>query len=124
MREAASQRDACYWSTLSPDSLARWLAFGPLNEKSSHILAPRMRKTVLWSCALLLSAHRLAAQALPPDSLFDRLVGRWVLHGTIARQQTTHDVTFAWMLGREYVRMHEVSRERAANGSPAYEAIV
>jgi len=28
------------------------------------------------------------------------------------------------MLGHEYVRMHEVSRERAANGAPAYEAIV
>ena len=28
------------------------------------------------------------------------------------------------MLGREYVRMHEVSRERAPNGKPAYEAIV
>jgi quercetin dioxygenase-like cupin family protein len=83
-----------------------------------------MRKTLTWSCALLLSAHGLAAQALPPDSLFDRLVGHWVLRGTIARQQTTHDVTFEWMLGREYVQMHEVSRERAANGSPAYEAIV
>ena len=83
-----------------------------------------MRKTLIWSCALLLSADRLAAQALPADSLFDRLIGHWVLRGTIARQQTTHDVTFEWMLGRAYVRMHEVSRERAANGSPAYEAIV
>jgi hypothetical protein len=83
-----------------------------------------MRKTLIGLCALLLSAHRLAAQALPADSLFDRLIGQWVLHGTIAHQQTTHDVTFAWMLGREYVQMHEVSRERAADGSPAYEAIV
>src|SRR6185503_5929792 len=59
----------------------------------------------------------LARQGLHPDSLFPRLVGNWVLRGTIARQQTTHDVTFDWMLGREYVQMHEVSRERAANGS-------
>jgi hypothetical protein len=28
------------------------------------------------------------------------------------------------MLGREYVQMHEVSRERAANGGPVYEAVV
>jgi len=76
-------------------------------------------------CALFaLAAGRLPAQSLPPDSLFDRLVGHWVLRGTIARQQTTHDVTFEWMLGREYVRMHEVSRERAANGTAAYEAVV
>src|SRR5256886_10013766 len=34
------------------------------------------------------------------------------------------DVTFDWILGREYVQMHEVSRERAANGTPAYEAVV
>jgi hypothetical protein len=33
-------------------------------------------------------------------------------------------VTFDWMLGREYVQMHEVSRERAASGTPAYEAVV
>jgi hypothetical protein len=83
-----------------------------------------MRKTLIWSCALLFSAHRVAAQGLPPDSLFDRLVGQWVLRGTIARRQTTHDVTFTWMLGREYVQMHEVSRERGKNGAPAYEAVV
>jgi len=82
-----------------------------------------MRRTFLL-LGLLISAQQLSAQALPADSLFDRLVGRWVLRGTIARQETTHDVTFEWMLGREYVRMHEVSRERAANGTPAYEAVV
>jgi hypothetical protein len=74
--------------------------------------------------AIILGVGPLSAQSLPPDSLFDRLVGHWVLRGTIARQQTTHDVTVEWMLGREYVRMHEVSRERAPNGTPAYEAVV
>jgi hypothetical protein len=83
-----------------------------------------MRKITLLSVYALLAAARLSAQALPADSLFDRLIGHWVLQGTIARQVTTHDVTFHWMLGREYVRMHEVSRERAANGTPAYEAVV
>ena len=73
---------------------------------------------------IVLAAAPLKAQELPPDSLFDRLIGRWVLAGTIARQRTTHDVTFEWMLGREYVQMHEVSRERASNGTPAYEAVV
>jgi len=68
-----------------------------------------MRQPLTWSLGLVLSAHALPAQTLPPDSLLDRLVGRWVLRGTIARQQTTHDVTFEWMLGRRYVQMHEVS---------------
>jgi len=83
-----------------------------------------MKKLTVLAVLLLLAAARLPAQGLPADSVFDRLVGRWVLRGTIARQATTHDVTFNWMLGREYVQMHEVSRERAANGKPAYEAVV
>jgi hypothetical protein len=83
-----------------------------------------MKGTIRLAVLSLIVAARLPAQALPPDSLFDRLVGHWVLRGTIARQTTTHDVTFDWLLGREYVQMHEVSRERTANGTPAYEAIV
>jgi hypothetical protein len=82
-------------------------------------------RTILGAAVLCtIVATPLAGQGLAPDSLFDRLVGRWVLTGTISRRQTTHDVTFRWMLGREYVQMHEVSRERAADGSPAYEAVV
>ncbi len=84
-----------------------------------------MRK-ILAAVAVLgtMMTPPVAAQGLPPDSLFDRLIGHWALTGTIARRQTTHDVTFQWMIGREYVQMHEVSRERAADGSPAYEAVV
>ena len=83
-----------------------------------------MRKCLTLVALLVLFAAPLWAQALPADSVFDRLVGHWVLRGTIAGRQTTHDVSFERMLGREYVQMHEVSRERAANGTPAYEAIV
>lgn len=83
-----------------------------------------MTKSACLSILVLLAAAPLPAQALPADSLFDRLVGHWVLHGTIARRSTTHDVDIEWMLGREYVKMHEVSRERGPNGAPAYEAVV
>ena len=83
-----------------------------------------MKRIAGLSILVLLASARLHAQALPADSLFDRLIGHWVLRGTIAQQQTIHDVSFDRMLGREYVQMHEVSRERAANGSPAYEAVV
>ncbi len=83
-----------------------------------------MKQITRLSILLFLASARLPAQALSPDSLFDRLIGHWVLRGTIARHATTHDVTFDWILGREYVQMHEVSRERAANGTPAYEAVV
>jgi hypothetical protein len=82
------------------------------------------KKIIRSSLVFLLAAAPLSAQKLHPDSLFDRLIGHWVLRGTIARQSTVHDVSFEWMLGREYVQMHELSRERAANGKPAYEAVV
>jgi hypothetical protein len=81
-------------------------------------------QTATVALFLGLSAGVVDAQALPPDSVFDRLIGNWVLRGTIARQETTHDIAFTWMLGRSYVQMHEVSRERNSDGTPAYEAMV
>src|SRR5512146_1231027 len=65
-----------------------------------------------------------AQQTAFSDSLLDRMVGHWVLSGTIAGQQTTHDVVAEWVLGHEYIRLQEVSRERAPGGGPAYEAMV
>lgn len=59
-----------------------------------------------------------------PLELLDHLAGRWVLQGTIAGKQATHDVQAEWVLKREYLRLHEVSREKDAKGVPAYEAII
>jgi hypothetical protein len=74
---------------------------------------------------LLLASSSLGAQRTPPrDSLLDRLVGTWVLRGTIAGQPVVHDVSARWVLGKEYVELREVSRRRSANGGPDYEAIV
>ncbi len=39
-------------------------------------------------------------------------------------KQTTHDLTADWVLGHQYLRIHEVSRDKKANGEPAYEATV
>ncbi|HEY6272556.1 MAG TPA: hypothetical protein VIX19_11265 [Terriglobales bacterium] len=58
------------------------------------------------------------------DSLLDRLAGSWILQGTIAGQETTHDIESEWVLSHEYLRLHETSREKNAQGQPAYEAIV
>jgi hypothetical protein len=81
-----------------------------------------------WFRALpfLLLATRLSAQtSAPSDSLLDHLIGHWVLQGPMAGQPSvTHDVSFEWVLNKEYVVMHEVSREKTASGTPAYEAIV
>jgi hypothetical protein len=58
------------------------------------------------------------------DPLLDRMVGTWVLQGTIAGKQTTHDIVCDWVLGHLYLRFDEISREKNAAGRPEYEAIV
>jgi hypothetical protein len=59
-----------------------------------------------------------------PTQLLNYLAGRWVMRGTVGGKRTTHDVEAEWVLKREYLRFHEVSREKDASGGPAYEAIV
>ncbi len=69
--------------------------------------------------------HPAAAQETTfLDSLVDRFAGTWILQGTIAGSNTTHDVAAQWVLGHQYLQFREVSREKNEQGSPAYEAIV
>ncbi len=83
-----------------------------------------MTKRLIIPFAALMLACPLHAQTPQRDSLLSHLIGNWVLGGSIAGKETAHDVTFQWVLGEEYVQMHEVSRERTPAGAPAYEAIV
>lgn len=57
-----------------------------------------------------------------PESLLDKMTGKWVMTGTIDNEQVTHDVDVDWILNRRYLRIHEVSREKNADGELAYEA--
>lgn len=74
--------------------------------------------------AIVWPGHAVAQEQALRDPLLDRLVGHWVMRGTIAGQATTHDVDVDWVLGHGYARLHEVSRERNPDRSPVYEAIV
>jgi hypothetical protein len=65
-----------------------------------------------------------AESPVHPDPLLERLIGTWVLRGQIAGKDTTHDVIAEWVLDHEYVRLHEVAREKDSKGNAAYEAIV
>ena len=58
------------------------------------------------------------------DPLLDRLAGRWVLRGNIHGQETTQDIDAQWVLGHNYLRISETSREKDAKGQAEYEAIV
>ena len=86
------------------------------------------KRLILALVALLLASPVLAspvqAQVVQRDTLLAHLIGHWVLRGPMAGKDVVHDVTFRWVLGGEYVEMHEVSRERTGAGAPAYEAIV
>lgn len=83
-------------------------------------------KTTLTILALILVASFSASAQQPthPDPLLDHLAGHWILHGTIAGSETTHDIDADWVLHQEYIRIHETSREKSPPGQPAYEAIV
>jgi len=85
----------------------------------------------LWAVMFVraLMASTSMAAALPSDAdaaaaLMNHLVGRWTMAGTLGGKQAVHDVEASWVLKREYVQFHEVSRDRGADGGPAYEAIV
>ena len=83
-------------------------------------------KTIL-SIIILATLVSVTASAQPTtfqDSLLDHLVGNWTLHGTIASGETTHDVAVGWVLGHQYLQIHEISYEKNPDGSPVYEAIV
>ncbi len=51
------------------------------------------------------------------DALLDNFAGNWVLEGTIAGAMTTHDIVAEWIVGHQYLRFHEVSREKG-DGQP------
>ncbi len=84
-------------------------------------------RLMLAILAVVVCSFARPASAQAPvfaDPLLDRLIGRWVLRGQIAAKDTTHDVLAEWVLGHEYVRLHEVAREKDGKGNAAYEAIV
>lgn len=79
--------------------------------------------------ALLLLLLPLAAGGAVPAvdpaiALLDHLAGKWVMTGTLGSKQTIHDVASEWVLKREYLRLHEVSREKTTGGMPVYEALI
>lgn len=90
------------------------------SQKRRYAISTRL----IVALAALLLVSPLSAQVPRRDSLLNHLIGHWVLRGPMHGKNVVHDVTFQWVLGGEYVEMHEVSRERTSAGAPAYEAIV
>jgi hypothetical protein len=56
------------------------------------------------------------------ESLMERTTGDWVMQGTIDNAEVTNDVYVDRILKGQYVRIHQISREKDAAGEPTYEA--
>jgi hypothetical protein len=77
----------------------------------------------IFLLAVLVSFSVSAQQITFQDSLLDHMIGKWVLQGAIAGKETTHDIAVQWVLGHQYVQIHEISHEKKT-GEAIYEAIV
>lgn len=73
-----------------------------------------------WAAAPAALAQPSATSS--PVALLDRMTGHWLMTGTISKARVAHDVDVDWVLNRQYIRIHEVSREKDARGNAAYEA--
>ena len=72
----------------------------------------------------LVSFSISAQQSSFQDSLLERMTGSWILKGTIAGQEVTHDIVVSWILEHQYLQIYEISREKDEDGTAAYEALV
>jgi hypothetical protein len=73
-----------------------------------------------FALGLLVSFSVFAQPSTLHDPLLDHMVGKWVLQGVIAGRDTTHDIVSEWVLGHQYMRIQEVSREKDASNQPVY----
>ena len=83
-----------------------------------------MRLLVAFAITTLVPPASLAQDRAmsAPERLLDEMTGQWVMTGTIAKKPVTHDVDVDWVLKRQYIRIHEVSRDKDASGGIGYEA--
>jgi hypothetical protein len=78
----------------------------------------------LFFALILFSFSCPAQDSNSQEKMLDQMTGNWLLKGTIDGKETTHDITAVWVLGHQYIRITEISREKNASGNPEYEAIV
>lgn len=88
------------------------------------LLSALLIHIVLFGSILLNHTTAQTQDAVPasPEFLLEKMTGKWVMTGMIDNEQITHDVDAEWILDRRYIRIHEVSREKTADGKRAYEA--
>jgi len=65
-----------------------------------------------FALGVLISFSALAQPSTFQDPLLDHMIGKWVLQGTIAGRNTTHDIVSEWVLGHQYMRIQECPERR------------
>jgi hypothetical protein len=74
---------------------------------------------------VLISPFTIKAQLTSqPDSLLNKLTGKWVLKGTVEGKETIHDIEATRVLNGQYIQIKELSREKDVKGNPLYDAII
>ena len=84
--------------------------------------ARRLLVAIAFACLVVPTALAQSQAPSAPEALLDRMTGHWLMTGTIGKKPTTHDVDVDWVLKREYIRIHEVSRDKDRSGGVGYEA--
>jgi hypothetical protein len=84
--------------------------------------ARRLLVALAFTCLVAPAARAQGHASDASEALLDTMTGHWVMTGTIGKKQTTHDVAVDWVLNREYIRIHEVSRDKDASVGVGYEA--
>lgn len=74
---------------------------------------------------LVLALSTVCFAQRPPvkSQLLDRLAGKWVSKAEIGSHKSIRDIEGEWVIQHHYLRLHEVSREKDANGKALYEAM-
>lgn len=81
-------------------------------------------KRLLILTSIFLALIATAQQPPTQSPLLDHLAGKWLMEGTVGKQQVTHELDAEWVLQHHYLRFREVSRDKNDKGEPQYDATV
>lgn len=87
-------------------------------------MRPITRTALAGFALFLVSTAARAQQPTPQTALLDHLAGNWVAEGTFGDDPTVHDLSAAWVMNHQYLRLRVVSRETGSDGKPDYEATI
>ncbi len=87
-------------------------------------MRPITRPLLAGFALFFASAAARAQQPTPQTALLNRLAGHWVAEGTFGDDPTVHDLSAAWVMNHQYLRLRVASRDIGSDGKPDYEATI